>query len=87
MAPLSLDALAGASSLPTRASQYDANVKLAGDIRMLATFLHLMKNERAATAIEYALLVSLISVAATISLKAVGINVFSVLSNIANAMT
>jgi Flp pilus assembly pilin Flp len=87
MAPLSLDALAGASSLPTRVSQYDANVKLAGDIRMLANFLHLMKNERAATAIEYALLVSLISVAATISLKAVGINVFSVLSNIANAMT
>ena len=46
-----------------------------------------MKNEQGATAIEYALLVSLISVAALISMKAVGIKVFNVLNNVANAMT
>jgi pilus assembly protein Flp/PilA len=50
-------------------------------------FRKLMKNERGATAIEYVLIASLISVAAIAAMGAVGGKVSNVLSNVANAMT
>ena len=46
----------------------------------------LMKNQDGVTAIEYVLLVSLISVAAITSMRTVGGKVINVLSNAANAM-
>jgi len=54
---------------------------------MLSIFRRLMKNEQGATAIEYVLIASLISVAAIVSMGAVGHKVSNVLSNVANAMT
>jgi pilus assembly protein Flp/PilA len=53
---------------------------------MLSIFRKLMKNEDGATAIEYVLIASLISVAAIIAMKTVGNKVSIVLSNVANAM-
>jgi pilus assembly protein Flp/PilA len=46
-----------------------------------------MKNEQGATAIEYVLIASLISVAAITAMITVGGKVSNVLSNVANAMT
>jgi pilus assembly protein Flp/PilA len=57
-----------------------------GDIHMLSIFRRLMKNEQGATAIEYVLIASLISVAAIVSMGKVGGKVSNVLSNVANAM-
>jgi len=54
---------------------------------MLSILRQLMKSERGATAIEYVLIASLISVAAIVSMTAVGGKVSNVLSNVANAMT
>ena len=45
-----------------------------------------MKDERGATAIEYVLIASLISVAAIVAMGSVGGKVSNVLSNVANAM-
>jgi len=56
------------------------------EISMLSIFRKLMKNEDGATAIEYVLIASLISVAAIIAMKTVGNKVSIVLSNVANAM-
>jgi pilus assembly protein Flp/PilA len=53
---------------------------------MLSIFRKLMKNDDGATAIEYVLIASLISVAAIIAMKTVGNKVSTVLSNVANAM-
>ena len=54
---------------------------------MLSIFRRLMKYERGATAIEYVLIASLISVAAITAMGTVGGKVSNVLSNVANAMT
>ena len=54
---------------------------------MLFIFRRLMKNEQGATAIEYVLIASLISVAAITAMGTVGGKVSNVLSNVANAMT
>jgi len=54
---------------------------------MLSIFRRLMKNEKGATAIEYVLIASLISVAAITAMSTVGGKVSNVLSNVANAMT
>ena len=54
---------------------------------MLSIFRRLAKNERGATAIEYVLIASLISVAAIAAMGTVGNKVSTVLSNVANAMT
>jgi pilus assembly protein Flp/PilA len=54
---------------------------------MLSIFRKLMKNEDGATAIEYVLIASLISVAAITAMSHVGGKVSNVLSNVANAMT
>jgi pilus assembly protein Flp/PilA len=53
---------------------------------MLSIFRKLMKDERGATAIEYVLIASLISVAAIAAMGSVGGKVSNVLSNVANAM-
>ena len=53
---------------------------------MLSTFRRLAKNQDGVTAIEYVLLVSLISVAAISSMRTVGGKVINVLSNAADAM-
>jgi pilus assembly protein Flp/PilA len=53
---------------------------------MLSIFRKLMKNERGATAIEYVLIASLISVAAIAAMTSVGGKVSNVLSNVASAM-
>jgi len=54
---------------------------------MLNVFRNLMKSDRGATAIEYTLIASLISVAAIVAMTSVGGKVSNVLSNVANAMT
>jgi pilus assembly protein Flp/PilA len=56
------------------------------EINMLSIFRKLMKNEQGATAIEYVLIASLISVAAIAAMTSVGGKVSNVLSNVANAM-
>ena len=56
-------------------------------ISMLSIFRKLMKNDDGATAIEYVLIGSLISVAAIAAMARVGGKVSNVLSNVANAMT
>ena len=53
---------------------------------MLSIFRKLMKNEHGATAIEYVLIASLISVAAIAAMTSVGGKVSNVLSNVANSM-
>jgi len=53
---------------------------------MLSIFRKLMKNERGATAIEYVLIASLISVAAITAMSTVGGKVNNVLANVSNAM-
>ena len=54
---------------------------------MLSIFRRLMKSEHGATAIEYTLIASLISVAAIVAMRSVGGKVSNVMSNVANAMT
>ena len=54
---------------------------------MLSIFQALMKSERGATAIEYTLIASLISVAAITAMKTVGGKVTNVLGNVANSLT
>jgi pilus assembly protein Flp/PilA len=54
---------------------------------MLSIFRRLMKSEQGATAIEYVLIASLISVAAIAAMTSVGDKVKSVLGNVAGAMT
>jgi pilus assembly protein Flp/PilA len=56
------------------------------EIQMLSIFRKLMKNDDGATAIEYVLIASLISVAAIAAMTSVGGKVSNVLSNVANAM-
>ena len=53
---------------------------------MLSIFRLLMKNDDGATAIEYVLIASLISVVAIGAMTSVGGKVSNVLSNVANAM-
>ena len=53
---------------------------------MLSIFRKLMKSEQGATAIEYVLIASLISVAAITAMGKVGGKVSNVLSNVANSM-
>ena len=53
---------------------------------MLSIFRHLMKNDDGATAIEYTLIASLISVAAVVAMRNVGTKVNDVLSNVASTM-
>ncbi len=53
---------------------------------MLSIFRRLMSNDHGATAIEYTLIASLISVAAIVAMKSVGGKVSNVMSNVANAM-
>ena len=53
---------------------------------MLAIFRKLMKNEQGATAIEYALIASLISAVAIASMWRVGDRTGDVLNNVAAAM-
>ena len=53
---------------------------------MLSTFRRLMKNEVAATAIEYTLIAALITVAAIVAMGNVGTKVNGVMSNVASAM-
>jgi pilus assembly protein Flp/PilA len=53
---------------------------------MLSIFRRLMNNQDGATAIEYVLIASLISVAAITAMGHVGGKVSNVLSNVANAM-
>jgi pilus assembly protein Flp/PilA len=57
-----------------------------GDTSVLTIFRKLMKNDDGATAIEYVLIASLISVAAIAAMTKVGGKVSNVLSNVANAM-
>ena len=54
---------------------------------MLSIFRKLMKKDDGATAIEYVLIASLISVAAITAMGKVGGKVSNVLNNVANAMT
>ena len=54
---------------------------------MLSVFRHLMNNDRGATAIEYTLIASLISVAAIAAMGKVGGKVSNVLNNVAGAMS
>ena len=54
---------------------------------MLSIFRKLMKKDDGATAIEYVLIASLISVAAIAAMTSVGGKVSNVLSNVASAMT
>ena len=53
---------------------------------MLSIFRRLMRDDQAATAIEYALIASLISVVAIASMWRVGDRVGDVLNNVANTM-
>ena len=53
---------------------------------MLSIFRKLMKNDKGATAIEYVLIASLISVAAIAAMGTVGGKVSNVLSNVADTM-
>jgi pilus assembly protein Flp/PilA len=61
--------------------------KSLGGVSMLSIFGKLMKNEQGATAIEYVLIGSLISVAAIAAMTMVGGKVSNVLSNVATTMT
>ena len=54
---------------------------------MLSIYRRIMRNEQGATAIEYTLIASLISVAAIAAMGKVGGRVSNVLNNVANAMT
>jgi pilus assembly protein Flp/PilA len=54
---------------------------------MLSIFRRLMKSEHGATAIEYVLIASLISVAAIAAMTAVGDKVKAVLTNVSTSMT
>jgi pilus assembly protein Flp/PilA len=54
---------------------------------MLSIFRQLMKNTDGATAIEYTLIVSLVSVAAIVAMGKVGTKINGVLSNVASTMT
>ena len=53
---------------------------------MLSIIRRLMKNDKGATAIEYTLIASLISVAAIAAMTKVGGKVSNVLNNVAGAM-
>jgi len=53
---------------------------------MFSVFRRLLGNERGATAIEYTLIASLISVAALIAMSTIGSKVNGVLSNVASSL-
>jgi pilus assembly protein Flp/PilA len=53
---------------------------------MLSIFRRLMKSEQGATAIEYALIASLIAVAAITAMQTVGTKIGTVLTNVADKM-
>jgi pilus assembly protein Flp/PilA len=53
---------------------------------MLSIFRRLMKSEKGATAIEYALIASLIAVAAIAGMTTVGTNIQAVMTNVATAL-
>ena len=53
---------------------------------MLSIFRRLVKCENGATAIEYTLIATLISVAAIVAMSSIGTKVNGVLSNVASAM-
>jgi pilus assembly protein Flp/PilA len=53
---------------------------------MLSILRRLVRNERGATAIEYTLIASLISVAAIVAITSIGSKVNGVLSNVASTM-
>ncbi len=54
---------------------------------MLKKFMKLLKNNKGATAIEYALIASLIAVVAISGMKLIGNKISMQLSNIANAIS
>jgi pilus assembly protein Flp/PilA len=54
---------------------------------MLSVFRRLMTSDHGATAIEYTLIASLISVAAIVAMRTVGGKVSNVMNNVAGAMT
>jgi pilus assembly protein Flp/PilA len=56
------------------------------EIPMLSIFRRLMKNEKGATAIEYTLIASLISVAAIVAFRSVGGSVSNMMSNVASTL-
>jgi pilus assembly protein Flp/PilA len=72
---------------PNGGGKFPVKVISNQEILMLSIFRRLMKNEQGATAIEYTLIASLISVAAIVSMTSVGGKISNVLSNVANAMT
>ncbi len=53
---------------------------------MLSIFRRAMKDERGATAIEYALIAGLISVAAVLAMGTIGTKVNGVMSNVASLL-
>ena len=53
---------------------------------MLSTFLGLLKNEDGATAVEYGLIAALIAVAAITAWSAVGTNLTSTFTTVANKL-
>ena len=53
---------------------------------MLQTFTRLLKNEHAATAVEYGLIAALIAVAAISAWSAVGTNLTSTFTTVANKL-
>lgn len=53
---------------------------------MLSIFRRLMKNEKGATAIEYALIASLIAVAAITAMTSVGSGITNKLTTVANSL-
>ena len=57
------------------------------EMQMLSIFRRLMKNERGASAIEYALIASLIAVAAITAMTSVGKSISNVMSNVAGNLT
>lgn len=54
---------------------------------MLSIFRRLMKNEHGATAIEYALIASLIAIAAIAAMNTVGGKIGNTLTNVSNSLT
>jgi pilus assembly protein Flp/PilA len=54
---------------------------------MLSIFRRLMKNDQGATAIEYALIAALISVAAVVVMGAVGTGIKNTLTGVTNNLT
>jgi pilus assembly protein Flp/PilA len=57
------------------------------EMQMLSIFRRLVKNDKGATAIEYALIAALISVAAVVVMGAVGTGIKNTLTSVTNNLT